>query len=142
MKDIGELKRCLGMDFVKSVEGIFINQKIYITDIFERFGSKVCNPVTTPLDVETKLVRGDAWSESGGEKTPYRELIGCLFYMSTVTRPGIAHAACSLSQFYDCFNKTYWNAAKRILRYLKRADDYGIFYRRDNSPLVCYLDSD
>ena len=54
----------------------------------------------------------------------------------------IAHAASSLSQFNDCFNKTHWNAAKRTLRYLKGTDDYGILYRRGKSLLVGYVDAD
>ena len=142
IKDISDLKRCLGMDFVRNVEGIFINQKTYITDILQRFEMKECNPVSTPLDVGTKLVRGNAWSESKGEKPPYWELIGCLLYLSVATRPDITHAASSLSQFNDCFNKTHWNAAKRTLRYLKGTDDYGIFYRRGKSLLVGYVDPD
>ena len=71
--------------------------------------------MSTPLDVGTKLVRSDAWSESEGEKPPYRELIGCLLCLSVATRPNIAHVASSLSQFNDCFNKTHWNATKETI---------------------------
>lgn len=101
----------------------------HVRDILQRFGMSNCNAVSIPLDVGTKLVKGEAWSASDGEKPPYRELIGCLLYLSVATYPDIAHAASSLSQFNDCFNKTYWNAAKRVLRYLKGTDNQGILYK-------------
>lgn len=81
VKDIGWLRRCLGMDFVGNDQGMFVNQKTYITNVLQRFGMQDCNPVSTPLDPGTKLVRGEAWSDSDDEKPPYQELVGCLLYL-------------------------------------------------------------
>lgn len=60
VKDFGDLKRCLGMDFSRSDKGIFVNQRTYIKDILLRLGMSDCNAVSTPLDVGTKLIRGAA----------------------------------------------------------------------------------
>ena len=106
-----------------------------MTVILQRFEVEECNALSTSLDVGTKLIRGDAWSVSENEK-PYREIIGFLLYLSVATSPDNAHTASLLSQFRDCFNRTYWNAAKRILRYLKGTDDYGVIYKRGESPLI------
>ncbi|KMQ86248.1 retrovirus-related pol polyprotein from transposon tnt 1-94 [Lasius niger] len=141
VKDLGDLKRCLGMDFSRSDEGIFVNQRTYIKDILLRFRMSDCNAVSTPLDIGMKLVRGAVWSTDDGEKPPYRELVGCLLYLSLATRPDIAHAASALNQFNDCFNETHWGAAKRILRYLKGTSDQGILYSHRNDSLAGYVDA-
>lgn len=142
VKDIGEIKRCLGMDFTRSRDGIFINQKTYVEDVLQRFRMQDCNPVSTPLDPGAKLVKGEPWTDADGERPPYRALVGCLLYLSVATRPDVAHAASVLSQFNDCFNKSHWGAAKRVLRYLKGTCDRGIFYSKEKVPLVGYADSD
>ncbi|XP_043484709.1 secreted RxLR effector protein 161-like [Leptopilina heterotoma] len=101
-----------------------------------------CNAVSTPLDIGTKLVKGNAWEDSDGEKPPYRELVGCILYLSISTRPDISHAASVLGQFNNCFNRTHWNAAKRVLRYLKGTSDLGILYTHERSDLAGYVDAD
>lgn len=142
IKVLGDLKRCLGMDFTRGKDGIHINQGTYIRDTLQRFGMQDSNAVSTPLDVGTKLVKGEAWSGSDGEKPPYRELIGCLLYLSVATRPDIAHATSLLSQFNDCFNKVHWSAAKRVLRYLKGTSNQGILYRYGEESMAGYVDAD
>lgn len=142
IKDLGDLKRCLGMDFFRRDEGIFINQRTYINDILLRFGMSECNPVSTPLEAGTKMTKGTPWSDADGKKPPYRELVGCLLYLSLATRPDIAHAASVLSQFNDCFNGNHWGAAKRVLRYLKGTSELGICYRSKDESLAGYVDAD
>lgn len=142
IKDLGEVKRCLGMDFTRSKGGIFVNQRTYISDVLRRFRMLECNPVATPMDPGIRLERGNPWSEEDGERPPYRELIGCLLYLSVATRPDIAHATSSLSQYNDGFSKAHWNAAKRVLRYLKGTIDVGLFYRSEDNSMKGYADAD
>ncbi|XP_076383614.1 uncharacterized protein LOC143260914 [Megalopta genalis] len=77
-----------------------------------------------------------------GEKPPYRELIGALMYLAVATRPDISHAVSALSQFNDSFGKGHWQAAKRILRYLKGNSDVGIVFKNNISNLTGYVDAD
>lgn len=142
VKDLGDLKRCLGMDFFRGKEGICINQKTYIKDILLRFGMSECNPVSTSLEAGTKMANGTPWSDADGKTPPYRELVGCLLYLSLTTRPDIAHVASVLSQFNNCFNETHWSAAKRVLRYLKGTSELGICYRSKGEFLAGYVDAD
>lgn len=142
MKDVGELQRCLGMEFVINNTGIQINHKTYIDEILRRFGMFDCNPVSTPLDLGLELIKGKVCQKTDGAKPPYRELVGCLLYLSVSTRPDIAHAASVLGQFNDCFNKSHWSAAKRVLRYLKGTSEIGLFYESGNADLKGYVDAD
>ena len=52
------------------------------------------------------------------EKTTYREMIGSLMYLSTMTRPNITYAVSTLSQYLDSPHTTHLEAVKRVFRYL------------------------
>lgn len=142
IKDLGDVKRCLGIDFERNENGIMLTQKTYIREILQRFGMEECKPSSTPLDAGAKLTTTDPWAAADGAKPPYRELVGALLYLSVATRPDIAHAASSLSQFNENFGKVHWIAAKRVLRYLKGTADIGITFRRGQTSIEGYVDAD
>lgn len=73
---------------------------------------------------------------------PYQNLIGCLMYLTVNSRPDIAYVTSYLSQFNTCFTKEHWNAAKRVLQYLKGTLNYSLVYRRCKEPLRGYCDAD
>ena len=81
---------------------------------------------------------------SGEERFPYRELIGSLMFLCTVTRFDLAYAMNLMSRFLDNHNVNHWEAAKRILKYLKGTIAYGILYRSSgsNCDLIGYCDTD
>ena len=60
--------------------------------------------------------------------TPYREAVGALKWVETMTRPDAAYAAHQLGKFNDNPGPVHWGAAKRVLHYLWRMDDVGITY--------------
>ena len=73
---------------------------------------------------------------------PYKNLVGCLMYLSVATRPDIAYATSVLSQFNSNHEKEYWEAAKRVLRYLKGTLNHGLVYKRAGADLAGYVDAD
>src|SRR5258708_35386213 len=77
------------------------------------------------------------------EHTPYRELVGSLNYLAVVTRPDISFAVGILASFLDCYRDEHWNAAIRVLRYVKGTRDLSLTLG-GLSPLslVGYSDSD
>ena len=67
-----------------------------------------------------------------GEKvdsTTYRQLIGSLIYLKT-TRPDISYAVSILSCFMQEPRDSCWNAAKRVLRYIKEQNILVLFTKR------------
>jgi hypothetical protein len=66
------------------------------------------------------------------DTTLYRSAIGSLMYTAIATRPDIAYAVNSLSQFNVKPGKVHWNTAKHILRYLKGTPDLGITYDQND----------
>lgn len=97
-------------------------------------------PVACPLDINVKLQKADKCNEN--DEFPYRELVGSLMYLATSTRPDIANAVSQLSQFLNCFDKTHFTAAKRVLRYLSKTINFGLIFRHTNEPLFGYNDAD
>lgn len=72
----------------------------------------------------------------------YRSLVGRLLY-ATHTRPDISYAVGILSRFVSSPSKLHFDAGKRVLRYLRGTQNYGIWYSRSSKcKLVGFSDSD
>lgn len=73
-----------------------------------------CIPSSFPMEHNIRLTTEDDSLDVG----KYKRLIGRLLYLQ-VTRPGIIFAVNTLSQFVYAPRETHWNAALRVLHYLK-----------------------
>ena len=83
-----------------------------------------CNPVSTPMESGLVLSGHSDVTLTPEEEfelrdIPYRRLVGLLMYLAIATRPDIALAVQKLSQFMTNFHTVHWNAAKRVIRYVK-----------------------
>ena len=67
----------------------------------------------------------------------YRSLVGALQYL-TITRPDISHAVSVVSQFMHKPSTSYFQAIKRILRYVKGTLRFGLSFTPSSSKeLLC-----
>lgn len=144
VKNLGDLKSCLGIrvtrDRVRNT--LSLDQSEYIKKLLIKFGMDKCKPVSTPMPVNLKLYKceGDHLCD---EKYHYRQLLGCLMYLSVCTRPDISYACSMLSQFNNSFGKEHWLAAKRILRYLASTINYSLLYVKSSKLFLnAYADAD
>lgn len=142
IKDLGESKYYLGIEFARDGNKIGMHEKGYIRDILKRFGMADSKPVSTPIDINVKLTKPELDPNDEERKLPYRELVGALMYLAVATRPDIAHAVSALSQFNNCFGHIHWTVAKRVLRYLKGSDDLGLIFESRTESLKGYVDAD
>lgn len=81
MTDLDLLKYFLGIEVEQSIEGIFIYQQKYASDILKRFKMDKCKLVDTPVANGTKLskeVKG-----STVYPTLYKRLVSSLMYLSS-----------------------------------------------------------
>ncbi|KAK3006201.1 hypothetical protein RJ639_017740 [Escallonia herrerae] len=116
IKDLGDLKYFLGIKFSRSKKGIFMSQRKYALDILQDSGLLGVRPDKFPMEQNLKLTPTDGILLS--DPTKYRRLVGGLIYL-TVTRPDIVYSVRTLSQFMHEPRKLHWNAAIRILKYIK-----------------------
>ena len=80
MTDLGLLSQFLGLEIAQSQHGIKFHQSKYALDLLNNFSMKYCNPSKTPFFSGVKLEK--AGSSPLVNNTLYRQLIGCLFYLT------------------------------------------------------------
>jgi hypothetical protein len=75
------------------------------------------------------------------DPTLYRSTIGAFQYLQ-LTRPDIAFTVNRLSQFMQKPLFPHWQAAKRLLRYLKQTINFGLFIQKSSSTsLLAFSDA-
>ncbi|KAJ8770292.1 hypothetical protein K2173_013008 [Erythroxylum novogranatense] len=96
-----------------------------------------CKPILTPVKERLKLVKDGSGDLVNA--TNFRRLIRSLSYL-TVIRPNIVYRVGIMSIFMDSPLQSHWQAAKRILRYIKNSDWVGdVEKRKSTSSYVFHL---
>lgn len=144
MKNLGEVNRCLGMEFSKPeiLNVVQLSQKKYIEDILERFNMSNCKTVLTPIEANCSLEKPRTINNKELQKYLYRQLIGALLYLAISSRPDISYAVSYFSQFNSCYSSEHWKAAKRVLRYSKGTIDTKLVYKRTGKQFYGFADAD
>ncbi|KAG7559745.1 Reverse transcriptase RNA-dependent DNA polymerase [Arabidopsis thaliana x Arabidopsis arenosa] len=129
-----------GIEVACSPAGIYLCQRKYALEIIAEAGLMGVKPITFPLEQNHKL----SLAKDGvfPDLTRYRRLVGRLIYLGN-TRPELSYAIHILSQFMNEPQHAHWNAALRVVRYLKNSPGQGILLRA-NTPLIltAWCDSD
>ncbi|GJT78965.1 putative RNA-directed DNA polymerase [Tanacetum coccineum] len=143
IKDLGELKFFLGIEVVKIKNGLCLNQRKYCIELLYEYGLLACKPVATPMPENGILANKETDNDKPlKDITSYQKIVGKLIYLCN-TRPDIAYYVHCLSQHMHFPLQSHFEAALRVLRYLKSAPGAGIRYSKTNSRSVCtYADSD
>ncbi|XP_057491374.1 secreted RxLR effector protein 161-like [Actinidia eriantha] len=109
-------------------------------EILKKFNMEECKATTTPMNQNEKFCKEDG--AANVDERLYRTLIGCLMYL-TATRPDIMNDVSLLSRYIHCDSEIHFQAAKRIVRYIKGTIDYGLkFCQVKNCTLQGYSNSD
>jgi Reverse transcriptase (RNA-dependent DNA polymerase) len=140
MKDLGVLKYFLGIEIARGPSGLFLSQRKYALDMLAKCGLLGAKHVVTPLEQNHRL------AESTGEKLKdaerYRRLVGGLIYL-TITRPELSYSVHILAQFMQKPLAPHYDAALRVMKYLKGNLGQGILLHVNSQlQLNAYCDSD
>ncbi|CAI7810454.1 unnamed protein product [Closterium sp. NIES-53] len=98
-----------------------------VQQVLQRFGFTYSSPQSTPLPTGHSLSAPPS-DESVEPSGPYPELVGCLMYLMTCTRPDLAYPLSLLARYVapGRHQKVHWDAAKRVLRYLCSTSGMGL----------------
>lgn len=108
--------------------------------MLKTFGMEDSKLVGTPMVTWCKLTKDDESTEVS--QTLYRSMIGKMMYV-VHSRPDIAHAVGIVARFFSNHKESHIVVVKRILRYLKKTKDYGLWYSKEgNFELWVYIDVD
>ena len=123
MTDLGSMRFFLGIEVLQQVDGIFIYQRNYALEILKRFGMLESNEVSSPIIPGFKINKDEHGTTI--DETYFKQIMGSLMYL-TATRPDMMFATSLISRFMSIPTELHLQAAKRVLRYLKGAINYGI----------------
>ncbi|CAI7824576.1 unnamed protein product [Closterium sp. NIES-54] len=98
-----------------------------VHQVLQCFGFQFSSPQPTPLSTSHLLLAPPS-EDSVEPSGPYPELVGCLMYLMTCTRPDLAYPLSLLARYVapGRHRKVRWDAAKRVLRYLCSTSGMGL----------------
>ncbi|CAI7732047.1 unnamed protein product [Closterium sp. NIES-54] len=127
--DLGELRSYLGLQITwdRARRTITLTRSHMVHQVLQRFGFQFSSPQPTPLSTSHSL-SAPPLNESVEPSGPYPELVGCLMYQMTCTRPDLAYPLSLLACYVapSRHRKVHWDAAKRVLRYLCSTSGMGL----------------
>ncbi|CAI7932775.1 unnamed protein product [Closterium sp. NIES-54] len=127
--DLGELTSYLGLRITRdrAQRTITLTRSHMVQQVLQRLGFTYSSPPSTPLPIGHSL-SAPPLDESVEPSYPYLELVGCLMYLMTCTRPDLAYPLSLLDRYVapGRHRKVHWDAAKRVLRYLCSTSGMGL----------------
>ncbi|CAI7916288.1 unnamed protein product [Closterium sp. NIES-54] len=127
--DLGELTSYLGLRITRDRAQCTITLTLshMVQQVLQRFGFTYSSPQSTPLPTGHSLSAAPS-DESVEPSGPYPELVGCLMYLMTCTRPDLGYPLSLLARYVapGRHRKVHWDAAKRVLRYLCSTSGMGL----------------
>lgn len=143
MKDLGKIRtyEYIGIDinYDPKNNNMTLSQINYIESLATKYRLENAKLYTTPMETNLKLQP----AKEINTDIKYRNLIGELFYISTGTRPDVTYCVNYLSRFQNCYDKTHFKYALRILKYLYQTKDIKLTYKRNvNAEILdCFVDA-
>ncbi|GBN01231.1 Retrovirus-related Pol polyprotein from transposon TNT 1-94, partial [Araneus ventricosus] len=144
--ELGPVRYLLGVNFERIGDSVYLHQNTYINKLKTRFKNLPRRRIALPLKVscilpdrvkeneiiETELMR----------QIPYKTLIGCLSFIANRSRPDIAFAVNTMSQFCNGYTYHHWTIVVDILNYVFNTMYYKInLSNTHDTRLTMYLDS-
>ncbi|XP_022031366.1 uncharacterized mitochondrial protein AtMg00810-like [Helianthus annuus] len=142
IKDLGLLKFFLGIEVIKTDNGVCLSQRKYCMDLLNEYGMSGSKPLSCPIEQNHVLTNLTKEKTNDVDITQHQKLVGKLIYLSH-TRPDIAYSVHYLSQYMHKPTEAHTQIAFKVLRYLKAASGTGIMFTKTNSfHLTAFADSD
>lgn len=141
IKNLGEIRDYLGLRINRIPDGGFaVNQSAYIMKVAPDFGLASAKPSNVPINMSYEK-GGESELLSNNEQ--YRQLIGCLLYISVNTRPDISASVSILAQKVSKPNQEDWNEVKRVVKYLRGTATLSLTLGADsdNESLIGFADA-
>ncbi|CAI7889316.1 unnamed protein product, partial [Closterium sp. NIES-53] len=127
--NLGELRSYLGLQITRdrARRTITLTQSHMVHQVLQCFSFRYSSPQPTLLPTGHSLSAPPS-DESVEPSGPYPELVGCLIYLMTCTRPDLAYPLRIMARYVapERHRPEHWEAAKRVLRYLYNTSSMGL----------------
>lgn len=139
IKVLGKIRHFLGVDFEERNGEIFMHQQSYIEKLAEKFNIP---KIKSKLPLTPGIVLNAAVEGEQAVDVPYRELVGCLLFLASHTRPDIQFSVIALAQFSNCPSLKHWKYLCQVLQYVVNTKELAINLSRiSNCTLNVYTDA-
>ncbi|CAI7793193.1 unnamed protein product, partial [Closterium sp. NIES-53] len=126
-KEPATVQQALGGVFLLVPNILLVLSFLFLHMVLQRFDFTYSSPQATPMSTRHSLsaLPSDESVEPSG---PYPELVGCLMYLMTCTRPDLAYPLSILARYVapGRHRSEHMAAAKRVLRYLCSTSGMGL----------------
>ncbi|CAI7910027.1 unnamed protein product [Closterium sp. NIES-54] len=127
--DLSELHSYLGLHITRdgARRTITLTQSHMVHQVLQHFSFQYSLPQSTPLPTSHSLSTPPS-DESVEPSGLYPELVGCLMYLMTCTRPHLPYPLSILARYVapGRHRPEHWEAAKEVLRYLCSTSGMGV----------------
>ena len=142
--ELGEISTILGMKVTRDRKQrkIWLTQTAYIDKLLDRFpdSSKSTKPRGTPMNGRQV---DEAQPSHRAALTAYQEVVGCLQWIATCTRPDISFTSSYLARYLNDPTDHQWQTAMGAVSYLLNTKTVGLtFGGCSPRPLEGWVDSD
>ena len=142
IKDLGSMKKFLGINIRQESDGIRIDQTDKIETLCEDMGMGICKGANTPVADDNLIDCDKNLLCNIDEANKYRSLVGSLLHIARMTRPDIQYAVNRLSRYVQNTSKNAILVLKHLIRFMSRTKSAALFYPRiNNAALTASSDS-
>ena len=111
----------------------FVHQESYALRMLSKFGMADAKHVQSPLERKNSDTSESCdMSVSVSNKVLYREAVGSLMFLASVTRPNLSFSVNIVARSMEKPTDADWQKVKRIFRYLRETIKHGLLHRADN----------
>ena len=101
-----------------------------------KYGFSDAHLVSTPADVNVYLQSPLIHDDTPIPNFPCQNMVGCLLYVSYITRSDISLATTTISQYNSNYREIHCTAVRRIMKYLLGTANFGICYSGSSTPTI------
>jgi transposase InsO family protein len=139
LSEMGEVSTILGMKVTRNrrERKIWITQPAYVDQLLERFPNH-----TSYRNWAAPITKTTGIDDTPAALTPYQEIVGCLQWLASCTRPDISYTASLLARYSNNPTGTHWEMALRATSYLASTRNLGLELGGHRSSLEGWVDAD
>ena len=150
LKDMGDAGYYIGCRHItrnRKARELKLDQYLYVESMVKRYDVKKATEIPAASEVPTLSKADEPRNSEEKEemrKFPYREAVGALMWMATMTRPDIACAVRAVARFCENPGPVHKKAVMKILQHRLHTEEWGITYGEQGCGLCteAYTDSD
>lgn len=133
----------LGVNIARDRERkiIRMSQVAYIEKVLRRFGM-LDTVARVPMVNGSKIEKSSIEDVEEAKHVPFREIMGCLMYLATTTRPDIMFSVSRLARKFSGWSLSDRKLAKNVLRYVSGTKSLSLCFGTESDNIIGYSDAD